>query len=230
MSVVISYHRSISEHIISITFALVILIKEITIIVKLFKFKTMRNLLSLFAVLFLSVSVFAQSQWKVDPYHSSVNFNISHSGISMVNGKFLEYTGNLNSNGEALTDANFDFTVNVNSIDTSVENRDKHLKSADFFEVEKYPTMTFKSSKILATGKPNHFLLYGKLTIKDVTKDVIFDVHFGGIAKNEKGDKLGLKAKTTINRFDYNINFDPTAAGIGKDVNIVVHLQFAQQK
>lgn len=189
----------------------------------------MKKTLSLLTMLILSVGVFAQTQWKVDPYHSSINFSISHSGISLINGKFLAYTGSLSTSGEALNDANFDFTIDVNSIDTSVENRDNHLKSADFFETEKFPKITFKSTKILTTGKPNHYLLYGKLTIKNVTKEVIFDVHYGGIAKSEQGEKLGMKAKTTINRFDYNINFDPTAAGIGKEVNIVVHLQFAKQ-
>ena len=189
----------------------------------------MKKTILLVTALFLSIGAFAQTQWKVDPYHSSLNFNISHSGISIVNGKFTDYTGMLTTNGEALTDAKFDFTVKVESINTNVENRDNHLRSADFFEVEKYPEMTFKSSKILATGKPDHFLLYGKLTIKDVTKDVIFDVQYGGTAKSDKGEKLGLKAQTTIDRFDYNINYDPTAAGIGKDVAIVVHLQFAKQ-
>ena len=189
----------------------------------------MKNLISLVALIFLTLGSFAQTQWKVDPLHSSLNFNISHSGISIVNGKFLEYTGNLTTDGEALNDANFDFTIKVNSINTSVDDRDNHLRSADFFEVEKYPDMTFKSTKILATGKPEQYLLYGKLTIKEVTRDAIFDVHYGGIAKSDKGDKLGLKAKTTINRFDYNIDFDPAAAGVGKDVSIIVHLQFAKQ-
>ena len=189
----------------------------------------MKKVLILLAITFLNVNVFAQANWKVDPYHSSLNFNISHSGISIVNGKFMEYTGNLTTNGEALEGANIDFTVKVTSINTNVEDRDNHLRSADFFEVEKYPEMTFKSTKILATGKPDQYLLYGDLTIKDVTKPVIFDVYYGGTAKSDQGEKLGLKAKTTINRFDYNINYDPTAAGIGKDVNIVVHLQFAKQ-
>lgn len=189
----------------------------------------MKKVLILLAITFLNLNVFAQANWKVDPYHSSLNFNISHSGISIVNGKFMEYTGNLTTNGEALEKANVDFTVKVTSINTNVEARDNHLRSADFFEVEKYPEMTFKSTKILATGKPDQYLLYGDLTIKDVTKPVIFDVYYGGTAKSDQGEKLGLKAKTTINRFDYNINYDPTAAGIGKDVNIVVHLQFAKQ-
>lgn len=189
----------------------------------------MKNLITLVALIILTVSSHAQTQWVLDPYHSSVNFNISHSGISIVNGKFMEYTGNLTTKGEALNDADIDFTVKVNSINTNVEKRDDHLRSADFFEVEKYPDMTFKSTKILATGKPNQYLLYGKLTIKGVTKDVIFDVHYGGTAKSDQGERLGVKAKTTINRLDYNIDYDPGAAVIGKDVSIVVHLQFEKQ-
>lgn len=95
------------------------------------------------------------------------------------------------------------------------------------FDAEKYPNMTFKSTKIATTDKPDHYLLHGNLTIKDVTKDVIFDVHYGGTVKSDQGEKLGLKAETTINRFDYHIDYDPTAVGVGKDVSIVVHLQFA---
>lgn len=189
----------------------------------------MKNFITLIALIFLTANSIAQTQWKVDPFHSSLNFNISHSGISIVNGKFLDYTGSLTTDGDTLSGANFDFTVKTNSIDTNVEDRDNHLRSEDFFDVEKYPEMTFKSTKIEATEKPDHYLLHGKLTIKDVTKDVVFDLHYGGTAESQQGKKLGLKAETTINRFDYNINFDPAAAGVGKDVHIVVHLQFAKQ-
>ncbi|MCK9270734.1 MAG: YceI family protein [Bacteroidales bacterium] len=189
----------------------------------------MKNLISLVALIFLTVSAFAQTQWKADPYHSSLNFEILHSGISIVNGKFLEYTGNLTTDGEALNNANFDVVIKVKSINTNVEKRDNHLRSADFFEVEKFPDMTFKSTKIVATDTPDQYLLYGDLTIKDVTKEVIFDVYYGGTAKSDQGEKLGLKATTTINRFDYNIDYDPSAAGVGKDVNIVVHGQFVKQ-
>jgi|SRR5690554_1318528 len=189
----------------------------------------MKKAFILIAVTFMSLSSYSQKQWKVDPYHSSLNFNISHSGISIVNGKFMEYTGNLTTGKEKLEDAKVDFTVKVKSINTNVEDRDNHLRSADFFEVEKYPEMSFKSTKILSTGKPNQYQLFGKLTMKDVTKDVIFDVNYGGVATSDQGEKLGLKATTTINRFDFNIDYDPTAAGIGKDVAIIVHLQFAKQ-
>jgi polyisoprenoid-binding protein YceI len=89
--------------------------------------------------------------------------------------------------------------------------------------------MTFKSTKISATETSDHYILHGQLTIKGVTKDVIFDVFYGGKVKNDQGEKIGMKAETTINRFDYNIDYDPTAVGIGKEVNIVIHLQFAKQ-
>ena len=193
------------------------------------KINNMKKILVLIAVTIITLSSFAQDQWNIDPAHSSINFTISNSGISLVNGKFLDYTGFLTIDGDAFETANIDFTVKVKSIDTNVEMRDNHLRSADFFEVEKYPNITFISTKILATGKPNYYLLYGKMTIKDVTKDVIFDVHFGGTVKNDKGEKIGVKAQTKINRFDYKINYDPTATGVGKNVNIVVYGQFVKQ-
>lgn len=189
----------------------------------------MKKVLVLLAVTLIAMGSFAQDQWKIDPAHSSLNFNIEHSGISIVNGKFIDYTADLTIDGEEIESANIKFTIDVASVNTNIEMRDNHLRSADFFEVEKYPTMTFESSKILATGRPDYYLLHGKLTIKDVTKDVIFDVHFGGVVKSDKGEKIGIEAKTTINRFDYNINFDPTATGVGKDVSIIVHGQFAKQ-
>ena len=189
----------------------------------------MKKILPLLATLLLSIGSFAQTQWIIDPAHSSLNFNISHSAISIVNGKFLDYTGDLAIDEDKFESAIIDFNVKVGSIDTNIEMRDNHLRSADFFEVEKYPDMTFKSTKILATGRPDYYLLYGKLTIKNVTKDVIFDVHFGGTVKNDEGEKIGVKAKTTINRFDYNIDFDPAATGVGKDVSIIVHGQFVKQ-
>ena len=189
----------------------------------------MKKVFLLLVSVFFTIVTFAQTHWKIDPNHSSLNFNIAHSGISFVNGKFIDYTGDVTTDGVEPENVKIDFTIQVESINTNVAMRDNHLRSADFFEVETYPTMTFQSTKILATGKPDYYLLYGKLTIKDVTKDVIFDVHFGGTVNNEEGIKVGIEAKTTINRFDYNIDYDPMALGIGKDVNIVVHGQFIKQ-
>ncbi|WP_271711660.1 YceI family protein [Marinigracilibium pacificum] len=120
----------------------------------------MKKLMTLTGVLIFTIGSFAQTQWKVDPYHSSINFNIEHSGISIVNGKFTEYSGSLVKDDDKLNGAKFDFTVNAASINTSVEPRDNHLKSPDFFDTEKFPEIKFKSTKILATGNPDHYLLY----------------------------------------------------------------------
>ena len=189
----------------------------------------MKQLITLLAIVFFSQLTIAQSIWQADTAHSSLNFSIKHSGISLVNGKFTDYTGVMTTNGSDLETAKFDFDVKVISINTNVEPRDNHLRSADFFEVEKYPNMTFKSTKVMKKGKENQYLLFGDLTIKGVTKPVVFDLWHTGTAKSDKGEKMGFKAKTTINRFDYNINYDPGAAGIGKEVEILVHLQVGKQ-
>ena len=189
----------------------------------------MKKVFVFLAVTLITIGSFAQDHWKIDPAHSSLNFNISHSGISFVNGKFTDYTGEVTTYGEEFDEAKVNFTVQIASINTNVEMRDNHLRSADFFDAEAYPIMTFESTKILATGKPDLYLLHGKLTIKDVTKDVIFDVHYGGTVESEEGEKIGIKATTVIDRFDFNIDYDPMALGIGKDVSITVHGQFVKQ-
>ena len=189
----------------------------------------MKKIALLFVATLFSVATFAQTKYNVDSYHSFLNFSVGHLGISFVDGRMDKYDGSLEMKNEDITTAKFNFTIDANSVNTGVQMRDDHLRSADFFEVEKYPDMTFESTKILATGKPDYYLLHGKLTIKDVTKDVIFDVQYGGKVKSDEVEKIGVKAKTTINRFDYNIDFDPAATGVGKDVSIIVHGQFVKQ-
>lgn len=178
----------------------------------------------------ISVASFAQTKWTVDPMHSFVNFSVKHMGISFVDGSFTKFDGSVTAAKPDLTDAKINFTVDVNSINTSVEPRDKHLKSDDFFSAVTYPNMTFESTSF-KKGSGNNYILSGKLTIRDVTKDVKFDVVFGGTAKDQQGNtKAGFAATTTINRLDYNIKYDPTGAGIAKDVKITLNLEFAQAK
>ncbi|MFN0291534.1 YceI family protein [Pedobacter helvus] len=184
----------------------------------------------------VSVAAFAQTKWTVDPMHSFVNFSVKHSGISFVDGSFKKFEGSIEASKADLTDAKINFTVDVASINTSVEMRDNHLKSDDFFSAAKYPKMTFVSTSFVKRVKSpkqetNTYVLKGKLTIKDVTKDVSFFVTYGGTAKDQQGNtKAGFMATTKINRLDYNINYDPTGAGIAKDINITLNLQFAQAK
>lgn len=178
----------------------------------------------------ISVASFAQSKWSVDPMHSFVNFSVKHMGISFVDGSFKKFDGTIVSKKADLSDAKIEFSVDVNSITTGVEPRDQHLKTDDFFNTEKFPKMTFVSTSFRNVGDLN-YELKGKLTIRDVTKDVTFEVFNGGTAKDQQGNtKAGFQASTTINRLDYNIKYDPTGVGVGKDVKITLNLEFTQGK
>lgn len=183
------------------------------------------------------IASFAQTKWAIDPMHSFVNFSVKHMGISFVDGSFKKFDGTISSTKADLTDAKINFTADVASINTSVEMRDNHLKTDDFFNAEKYPTMVFVSTSFqkrpmkLANQKTNAYNLKGKLTIRDVTRDVVFLVNYGGTAKDQQGNnKIGFSATTTINRLDYNIKYDPTGTGVAKDVNITLNLEFVQAK
>jgi len=178
----------------------------------------------------LSVATFAQTKWSIDPMHSFVNFSVKHSGISFVDGNFKKFEGGFVAAKPDLTDAKISFTADAASINTGVEQRDNHLKSDDFFNAEKFPKLAFESTSFKKV-KGNNYALTGKLTIRDVTKTVTFAVVYGGTAKDQQGNtKAGFLATTTINRLDYNVKYDPTGAGIAKNVNITLNLQFAQAK
>ncbi|WP_133575667.1 YceI family protein [Pedobacter metabolipauper] len=190
----------------------------------------MKRLFLFLVAVSISAASFAQTKWTVDPMHSFVNFSVKHMGISFVDGSFKKFDGTVTAAKPDLTDAAISFTVDVNSISTSVEPRDKHLKTDDFFNAEAYPTMKFESTSFKKL-KGDTYELNGKLTIRDVTKDVKFSVVFGGTAKDQQGNsKAGFAATTTINRLDYNIKYDPTGMGVAKDVKITLNLEFAQAK
>ncbi len=156
----------------------------------------------------LSLSTIA-AEWTIDKPHTSVNFSVKHLVITTVNGKFTDFDGTINFDGENLKDASVEMTVQTASVDTDNERRDKHLKSADFFDVENFPTMTFKSTKVIP-GEGNDFKLVGDLTIRGVTKEVIFDCQFYGTAQMGNTTKAGFSATTEINRQDYGVNWSKT--------------------
>ncbi len=180
------------------------------------------------------VAASAQSTWKSDNSHSNVKFTVTHLVVSEVEGNFKVYNGTISAAKPDFTDAVINFSVDVNSINTDNENRDKHLKGDDFFNAEKFPQMTFKSVSFKKVSG-NKYVLEGDLTIRDITKRVKFDVTYGGTVKDPWGNiKAGFKAKGSINRFDYNLKWNTvTEAGgavVGKEVEIVLNLEFAQQK
>jgi polyisoprenoid-binding protein YceI len=194
----------------------------------------MKKVIALFYFMLIGASLFSQTKWVVDNVHSSVKFTVTHLVISEVEGYFKSYTGTINAKRNDFVGSSIDFTVDVNSISTDNDTRDKHLKSADFFEVDKYPQMTFKSTAFKKiTG--NKYQLNGNLTIHGISKPVKFDVTYGGSAKDGYGNiKAGFKAVSTINRFDYGLKWNAlTEAGgatVGKTVTIELRLEFTKSK
>jgi polyisoprenoid-binding protein YceI len=170
----------------------------------------------------------------VDAVHSNVRFTVPHLVISEVEGSFKKFSGNVLSNSADFNDAAVNFTIDVNSINTDNEMRDKHLKADDFFNAEQFPNATFKSTSFKKVSG-NKYQLKGNLTIRNVTKPVTFDVTYGGTAKDGYGNtKAGFKATTTINRFDYGLKWNTlTEAGgatVGENITLDLKLQFAQAK
>ena len=191
----------------------------------------MRKLSLLLVLSLFSFASFAQNKWNVDTYHSFLNFSVKHLGISYVDGRFDSYQGVFNGNPEDLTTGDFKFTVDLNSVNTAVSMRDDHLKSADFFDVAKYPTMSFESTSIEKI-QGDKYALKGNLTIKGITKPVVFELVYGGLlADDGQGNtKIGFQGVAQINRFDFDIAYDPAAQGIAQDVEIQVNLEFNQEK
>lgn len=163
--------------------------------------------------------------WKVDIAHSHVKFSVGYMMISEVEGYFKVFSGTMQQTQNDFTDAKIYFTVDANSINTDNEVRDKHLRSEDFFSTAKYPLMTFVGNSFKSVGNMR-YELNGNLTIRDVTRPVQFDVAYGGIATNHQGDKAGFKAKTVINRFDYNLKWNSLLESggmvVGEQIEITV--------
>jgi len=190
--------------------------------------------LSVLAFIFISIQSNAQlTKWTVDKSHSNVNFTVTHMTISEVEGTFKIFEGNVEHTKPDFSDAVISFQVDINSVNTENENRDKHLKSEDFFNAAQFPTMKFSSTSMKPLGN-NKYQLSGNLTIRDITKPVVFEVSYGGTINTSRGKKSGFKAKTTINRFDYNLKWDrATEAGglvVGKDVEIQINLEMNEVK
>lgn len=177
-----------------------------------------------------SASALAPGVYDIDPMHSSINFEIPHLVISSVEGKFKTFSGKVTSDGQ-FTNSKVEAEADIASIDTSVADRDNHLKSPDFFDAAKYPKMTFKSTSI--SGDEKSFKLTGDLTIKSTTKKVTFTGSYKGAVKDAYGNnKIAFVAETKINRQDYGLTWSKAVeAGpvVGDEVTITLKIQAAQQ-
>ena len=148
--------------------------------------------------------------------------------ISDIEGTFRDFDIVFKSDKDDYTDAVIEVTIKTDSLDTQNARRDNHLRSDDFFNAAKFPTITFKSTKMEKTGETT-YKIYGDLTIRDVTKAVVFDAVNGGTLKTPQGLIAGWKATIVVNRFDYNLKWDRAIETgglmVGKDVTITVNAE-----
>lgn len=186
----------------------------------------MKKLNVLFLALLVSGSVFAQTKWDLDKSHSGLTFSVTHMTVAETSGTFNDYTVNVTSPSEDFNGATVEFTAKTASINTGNERRDGHLKSADFFDAEKYPEIKFAGKLVKEGGK---YQLKGKLTMKDVTKDVAWDVTYRGTLKGEKMTKAGFKMVGKLDRFDYNLKWDAKVETgglvVGQEVEFVANIE-----
>jgi polyisoprenoid-binding protein YceI len=156
--------------------------------------------------------------WAIDPVHSEVSFVVRHMMISKVRGRFDTFEGTIVTAANPL-DSSVTASVDLSSINTGQEQRDAHIRSADFFEVEKHPHMTFQSTGIRNDG--GDLKLDGDLTLKGVTKAVTFDLEVNGFGPDAYGGtRVGFSATTEINRKDYGVNFDGPIPGVPGGVTV----------
>ena len=148
------------------------------------------------------------TKWNFDLSHSSVNFSVRHLMISKVHGRFTQWDGSLEIDDADVTQSKLDVAIQAASIETRDEKRDAHLRSADFFDVATYPTLTFKSTKI-EKRSDSELAVTGELTIHGVTKSVTLDVELNGESKDPWGGiRRGFSAKTSVNRKDFGLTWN----------------------
>ena len=183
----------------------------------------------LVAFVLLQTTVFAQTPWTVDKAHSRLAFTVTHLGISDVSGAIKNFDVTINSSKEDLSDAVIELKADVSSIDTEVEMRDNHLKSADFFNVEKFPSITFKSTSVKKAGK-DKYKVTGNLTMLGTTKPVTLDLVHRGTVTNPMNKKptAGFQLTGTLKRSDFGVGPKFPAPVISDEVQIKADGEFTK--
>ena len=181
----------------------------------------------------IKTKVMENIKWEIDPSHSEVFFKIKHLEIATLTGRFDEITGTAEAEDD-FENALFSFTANVNSIDTNDKKRDDHLKSADFFDAQKFPKITFNSTKFKRIGDKT-FEILGKFTIKGITKPTILHIDYGGSNVDHWGNtKAGLKIKGVINRRDYGLVWNAAIESggvlVSEEVRINANIQLIKNQ
>jgi len=172
-----------------------------------------------------TVPGYVAGTWTIDPIHSEVGFAVRHMMVSKVRGKFKTFSGELVT-GENPLDSSVTAEIDLASIETGAEQRDDHIRSADFFEVETYPTMTYRSTGVRADG--DDYVVDGELSLKGVTKQVPLTLELNGFGPDPYGGtRAGFTATTEINRRDFNVNFSAPMQNGGMVVadKVTIHLE-----
>lgn len=185
-------------------------------------------------VCFLQSPAFcSDAQWKLDPAHTKAGFTVKHMMVSNVRGEFAKVTGTAHYDGKSLDDSGVSAIIDVSSINTGEPQRDQHLKSPDFFDAAKYPTITFKSKKVESDA--DGFKITGDLTMHGVTKTVTLTAEaLPPPIKDPMGFlRTGTEARTKINRKDFNLAFDKVmdngGALVGDDVDVTIEVELTQK-
>lgn len=194
-----------------------------------------RIIASISTIIALALPAFAfASTWTIDPDHSNVGFKVRHLMVSNVKGGFDKHTGTVDINDKDITKSKVEVSVDTNSINTNVQKRDEHLRSADFFDVAKFPTMTFFSKKVAKSGK-DKLKITGDLTLHGVTKQVVLDVE--GPSKESKDPwgniRKGATATTKINRKDFglvwNAALETGGVVVGEEITITLEIEMIKK-
>ena len=189
----------------------------------------MKKAIILFAIALFSTAAFAQTTWKNDPMHSKLGFTITHLMVSDVDGIFKDFNCTIMASKPDFSDARFQLTVNTASVNTDIDYRDKDLRSPHYFDVEKYPTITFTSTGI-SKASANHYKLNGNLTLKGVTKPITMDLWYRGTINNQmsKKEDAGFKLTGVIKRTDFNFASQAGTTMLSNEITIVANGEFAK--
>jgi polyisoprenoid-binding protein YceI len=169
------------------------------------------------------------NSWNIDTVHSGINFSVRHMVVSKVRGRFAKFSGTLGLDDGDLTRSTIEVAIDAASIDTGTPQRDGHLRSPDFLDAERFPEVRFKSARIEKVGA-DRYRVVGDLTIRDVTREVVLDVEYGGRAKDPWGnDRVGFIAKTSFDRKDFGLAWNQVleAGGVlvGDRIDIDLEVQ-----
>jgi polyisoprenoid-binding protein YceI len=191
----------------------------------------MKKIIILLAVALLNTAAFAQTTWNSDKMHSKLQFTITHLMVSDVDGEFRDFTVTIVASKPDFSDAQFQMTANTASVNTGIDPRDNHLKSDAFFDVTKFPTLSFTSTSLTKTTA-NHYKLSGNLTLHGVTKPQTFDLWYRGTIQNpmSKADDAGFQLTGVIKRSDFNFGNSFGSSTLSDEIAVKANGEFGKAK